>query len=348
MASARPVDGLAAAPPVLHGQPAAAAHPVDSAAHSAAHSAARSAASGRAWLQGLADAALATRTLQAQRATALLHAGAALLVLGLLLSIYGRGLVLDYRAGWDSTFLTAPQVRAVLGWVLGPAATLTGWGLPDAATLAGLRWAAGGGGDSAARWIHLFALTLAGAVLLPRSLLALAAFWRARRTARHLTLPMVGPYFQALLRDAPARQRPVTVLPYSFNPDARQRAALPATLAGVLGAGAQPQISPCLPMGAEDDLARQLPPVLADTVVALLALSATPERETHGAFVRTLAATLPARCELQVWVDSSGYRQRLGAAPEAGSRLAQRRSAWQHLLAEMALPAPVFVDLAEG
>ena len=42
---------------------------------------------------------------------------------------------LEYRAGWESTFLDAARVRALLGFALAPAAWLTGIALPDVARL---------------------------------------------------------------------------------------------------------------------------------------------------------------------------------------------------------------------
>ena len=45
------------------------------------------------------------------RAQTLLHVGAAALALGLVAGLYLRGLVLDYRVGWESTFLAPPTVQ---------------------------------------------------------------------------------------------------------------------------------------------------------------------------------------------------------------------------------------------
>ncbi len=289
-----------------------------------------------------------TAPLQRRRAAAWLHAAAALLALGAVLSMYGRGLVFDYRAGWDSTFLQPGQVRAILAAVLGPAAGVSGLALPDAEAIAGLRWADGGSGEGAARWIHLYALTLGAVVVLPRSLLAAAAALGAHRAARSLALPLDEPYFRRLLRQSPSAAHPVTVLPYSYRLGPAQRAGLAGALGDALGGGAQPQLAPVLPMGAEDALPAGLPEPLADTVVALFALTATPERETHGAFVHALAAALPGRCTLQVVVDESVFRQQLATGEEGAQRLAQRRLAWQRMLGDLKLPAPRFADLSAG
>ena len=90
----------------------------------------RSRRSGLRSARPLADAA---------RAAVLLHAGAAALALGLIAGMYLRGLVLDYRVGWESTFLVAEAVHALLATVLAPAAALSGIALPDAAAFAALR-----------------------------------------------------------------------------------------------------------------------------------------------------------------------------------------------------------------
>ena len=291
----------------------------------------------------------ATAPLQAARAVALLHAAAALLALGALASLYARGLVLDYRAGWDSTFLDAGQVRAALGVLLGPAAAFSGQLLPDAAALAGLRLSQGGG-EGAARWIHLWAITLLGAVVLPRLALAAAAAWRARRLATQLPLPD-DDGLRRLLRSASGQPLAVAVLPYSYQLDAARQAALLQVLDDLWGPGVLPQLQPSLPLGAEDDLPRGLPQPLPATVVALFALTATPERETHGAFLRALAGQMSvsptanpaAGRALEVMVDESGFRQRL-AGQSLGERLAQRRAAWLALAAEQGL-VPRFINL---
>ena len=291
----------------------------------------------------------ATAPLQAARVVALLHAAAALLALGALASLYARGLVLDYRAGWDSTFLDAGQVRAALGLLLGPAAAVIGQPLPDAAALAGLRLSQGAG-DGAARWIHLWAITLLAAVVLPRLALAAAAVWRARRLATHLPLPD-DDGLRRLLRAAGGQHLAVAVLPYSYQLDAARQAALLRVLDDCWGPGVLPQLQPSLPLGAEDALPRGLPQPLPATVVVLFAMTATPERETHGAFLRAMAGQIatgpaarpaPAR-SLELMVDESGFRQRL-AGPALAERLAQRRAAWLALAAEQGL-VPRFINL---
>lgn len=292
-----------------------------------------------------AEWALATRGVQQPRVAAALHLAAALLALAVVASMYVVGLAFDYRAGWDSTWLDAQAVQRLLATVLAPASAVSGIALPDAAELARLRFAEGSSGERAGRWIHLYAVTLAMAVIAPRLALAAWAGWRARRAAAGLALPLDEPYFRALLRDGPQRPRPVTVLPYSYTLGAAQQAALVPALVAAIGPGAQPRLVPSLPLGAEDDLKSHLPGDLAPDVAVLFAASATPERESHGAFVRALVAALPRGAQLAVLVDESGLRQHAGRASDAELRLTQRRAAWQRLLHDLSLPPPRFVDL---
>lgn len=287
----------------------------------------------------------ASAELHGQRLAASLHGAAALLALAVVASMYLLGLVVDYRAGWDSTWLDAGGVRAVLGVVLGPAAALSGLALPDAAVLAPLRWAEGGAGESAARWIHLYAITLGLGVIAPRLLLAAWALRRAGQAASGWAWPADDPYFRALRLQAPAPEQPVSVLPYSYTLGDIQRAALPAALREAFGVGARLRLSAALPMGAEDELATTLPDDLAGTVAALFAATATPERETHGAFVRALQRALAGRASVAVLVDESGLRAHAGTAADAELRLQRRRDAWQRLMSDLSLPAPRFIDL---
>jgi hypothetical protein len=293
-----------------------------------------------------AEWAVAARGVQRLRVATVLHGAAALLALLVIASMYVFGLAFDYRAGWDSTWLDAERVQRTLAFVFTPATALSGLEVPPIEVMAKLRFAEGSAGESAARWIHLYAITLALFVVLPRVLLAAGAAWRARRAADSRTLPLTEPYFRALLRDGPAVARPVTVLPYSYTLAAPQVKALPKALADAIGPGAQPHVKPSLPLGAEDALpAAALEDVQGD-VAALFAASATPERETHGAFVRALIRELDGRAAVSVLVDESSMRLRTLGMSDADLRLTQRRVSWQRMLHDLSLPAPRFVDLS--
>jgi hypothetical protein len=259
------------------------------------------------------------------RAGALLHAAAAALALGLVAGLYVRGLVLDYRAGWQSTFLDAATVQMLLGTLLAPASTITGIVLPDVAPL---RVAADVPATaSAAPWIHLYAATLAAFVIVPRFVLGVAATWRARWLAARFPLPLQGPYFERLRLQQQGGRALVQVLPYAAGVGPQAGLGLRAALATVFGNDLQLRMGPLTAFGDEAAAAAITTEPGATLRVALFDLGATPEAEAQGRFVATLAGLQPALPLLLV-ADESAFRRRFGNLPD---RLAERRAAWQRL-----------------
>ncbi len=316
------------------------------------------------------------------RAASVLHACAATLSLGLIAGLYARGLVLDYRAAWESTFLDATNAHAVLALLLAPASALAGIPLPDAAAFEALRAAHGSAGlgvgaaagvgagasagaiagvsagasagasagvnagvsaaASAAPWIHLLALTLALVVVLPRSALALVSALRARRWAQRFELPLAEPYFAALLREQRGEAARVVVLPYAATPAPQAVLGLRALLASGLGDGMQLQVLATLPFGTEDDAS---------------AWPALPAAGTVAVALFDLAAT-PEAENHGAFMRALAQRAPAGATvlalvDEAGfatrfkgdaARLEQRRSVWRDVLGAAGC-VPVFADL---
>lgn len=72
------------------------------------------------------------------RAARVLHLSAALLPLGIIAGLYVRGMVFEYRAGWDSTFLDAKTVYGILTFFLQPAAQLINLPLPNLVEMSAL------------------------------------------------------------------------------------------------------------------------------------------------------------------------------------------------------------------
>ncbi|HEY6131202.1 MAG TPA: DUF2868 domain-containing protein, partial [Halioglobus sp.] len=72
------------------------------------------------------------------RVVILLHVASAAVALALIAGMYFRGLVLEYRVGWNSTFLETQTVHHLLSFSLAPALWLTGIQLPDVAQMEAL------------------------------------------------------------------------------------------------------------------------------------------------------------------------------------------------------------------
>jgi hypothetical protein len=278
----------------------------------------------------------ACANIDAARIRAALHAAAAAVALGLIAGLYVRGLTTDYAVGWESTFL---DPAAMHGWVhalLGPAAAISGLPLPDQAAVAAWRVVPGGiatAGGAAAPLIHLHALSLALAVLLPRCLLAAIAWRQSLRLRREFPLP------DALRAVLTASTSPLAgdlgrLVLLIHGGDERVRAdALAASLPHTDGA---PVIT--VAVGDEDRVAL---PMVVDTVLLLVAMTATPEPESHGRLLTRLRQLAPS-ARLVIAIDSEPFTRRFGAWP---ARVAERRTAWQ-AFADGAGVAVALLDLA--
>ena len=281
------------------------------------------------------------RGLTTLRTEALLHAGAAALAGGLVAGLYARGLVFDYRAGWESTFLSPEAARALVGTVLWPASQLSGIALPDSAGFAALQSsAAATAGTPAGPWIHLLALTLGLVVVLPRGLLAIGTALWARRRSHRFVLPLDGPYFERLLRLQRGGAAHVVAFAYGTTLTPQATLGLRALIAGAFGPKVDLRIAPAVAFGDEDE-APPSPPVSTTHAVAVFDLSATPEAENQGRFLAQLGAALPAGAVLAVLLDETAFRRRFAAVAE---RLEQRRESWRQW-GEGQGVAPIGVDL---
>ena len=268
-----------------------------------------------------------TKPLAALRAETVLHAAAAALALGLVAGIVARGLVLDYRAVWESTFLDAKAAHAVVATVFAPAAELSGIAIPDEAGFAALRAAHGetAAGAPAGPWLLLIVLTLLGAVVLPRAVLALGCAALAAARTRRFRLPIESPYFQRLLRVRKGGPARVSLHPYGVTPTPQATLGLRALLAAALGPRLDLEFAATVGFGREDDAAPTVDPACTHAV-ALFDMGATPELENQGRFVRTLLAAVPGGAAVAAVVDASAFARRFAAVDQ---RVAERRDAWR-------------------
>lgn len=280
-------------------------------------------------------------SLTAVRVARILHLSAFAFALGAIVALYLRGLVFEFRAGWESTFLGAAEVHRLLSLALGPASRLTGIPIADPQHLETLQFAAGPG-ENAAPWLHLYATTIALFVLVPRGLLALGTWFVQRRRERALPLPLDDAYFQRLLRGFRGERAAVRVLPYSYQLAPQSALGLKEIVTRAFGPKSEVSIAPSVAFGEEDALPADLVPAAAlALVVILFNLTATPEAENHGTFVCAVADALPPGTPLVALIDEAVFRQRFAGQTE---RLEERRGGWRELLAARNVEA-VFVDL---
>jgi hypothetical protein len=291
----------------------------------------------------------AARPLLMARAVRMLHFAAAAVGAGLIAGLYLRGVAFDYRAGWESTFLDAARAHGVLSVLYGPASWLTGIAIPDAAHLEAIRWRDGGGGESAARWIHLLAATALLFVVVPRLALALIATFRIARWSRRAPVPAsVASYARIAFSGVGGLvdRGIVMVVPFAYEPAPNSLARLRTLLGAEMGEHLAIDLRAPVRYGEEEAFVREVADQggqLADVVVLLASLAATPEEENHGLVIEGLRDWLAKhrpRAQLVVMVDEGPYAPRVPA-----DRLEERRRAWQAFVAARGVEAR-FVNLA--
>lgn len=266
------------------------------------------------------------------------HLAAAMFAAGALLSLYARGFLSEYRAGWESTFLSAEQVHAILSTLFAPALALFPLQGFSTAEIEALRFSQVPSAAGGARWVHLYGATLLLLVVLPRLVLAGVAHWKARRLARDFPLDLEQPYFRKLGDQVGASGPAVLrVLPYSFTVDEARDRGLSQVAAMLLGEQARVMLRPPSAYGEEpQDMLRDVnldDPDVTYTAV-LFNLAATPEKENHGAFLDYLVRT--SKRGVAVLIDESSLLERSDEA-----RLAERVSLWQQFCSFHRAPATV-------
>ena len=267
--------------------------------------------------------------LTAARLGRTIHLSAAMFALGAVLSLYGRGLLSQYAAGWESTFLDATQVHSLLSVLFAPAIAvfqLQGFTLAE---IEALRFPQTTAPEGGARWVHLYAATIFLLVVLPRLVLALVANWRATRLSRRFPLDLDQPYFRKLNETIGAGAGGMLrVLPFSFTVDEARHRGLGQIAIMLFGEQGRMMLRPSTSYGEEPrEVLRDVDindPNVTMTAV-LFNLTATPEKENHGAFLDYLVKASPRG--IAVLLDESSFVERMGQADQRG--LAERTALWQ-------------------
>ncbi|MEO6092992.1 MAG: DUF2868 domain-containing protein [Novosphingobium sp.] len=296
--------------------------------------------------------AAASAPLVGARIARTFHLGAGLFAAGLIGGIYLRALVVEYRAGWESTFLGPGAVHALLSTVLGPASWASGVAIPPLEAMAAMRWIGPTtGGVNAAPWIHLYTVTLVGSIVAPRMLLALWQGARAFRLKRRFPVPgREDFYVRRLLRSAGAAPGTARVTPYAYRPGEETRRRLAAAMRAALGEGAEVRFDEPVDYGGEDRWLADSPGSPEDDYhILLFTLSTTPEEENHGALAAALAVRTARErpgTALAALVDESPYRAHFAGQAGLEDRVAGRLGAWRRVLAPAGL-TPLGLDLAQ-
>ena len=264
-------------------------------------------------LQFMVDWARLGARLNLARIARILHWSAAAFAVGAILSLYARGIVARYAAGWESTFLDAGQVHGLLSLLFAPAERLfglQGFTLDEVRSLQGWGESKPGNGG---RWVHLYAASLLVYVVLPRLVLGTLAALRALWLRRRFPLDLDQPYFQQLSVAAGAEPGLLRVLPYSLTVDEARSKGLDGVARDMLGEQARVRVLPPAAYGSD---APALEAGEGVTTAGLFGIAATPEQENHGAFLAALGrgrrlVALLDQSALAVRVDAVRLRERV-------------------------------------
>jgi hypothetical protein len=276
-----------------------------------------------------------------------IHLAAAAFATGAVVSLYARGLLTQYVVGWESTFLDAHQVHAVLTWLFAPALAvfpIDGFTLGDIERLRFSQTPSHTTGG--AHWVHLYAATLLLLVILPRLLLTTIAAWRASRLSRRIAIDVQLPYYRQLAEQIGMGAGPteLRVLPYSFTLDEARDRGLSAIARQMFGERTHVMLRPPVPYGEDAGAVPAEPPTdatqAAQTVTAaLFNLAATPEKENHGAFLEALRRQLSRG--VLVLVDESAMLERSASQAGGDTRLAERIALWRQFCSHYGMQASV-------
>ncbi|MEO5671840.1 MAG: DUF3482 domain-containing protein [Ramlibacter sp.] len=139
--------------------------------------------------------------IESLRLQQVLHIAAAAWAVGVALSIAGGGFVREYRVGWESLWLDAEGVCAVLNFLFAPVL----WLLPvEGFSVEELRRLHSDSGvpvdrEQARKWVVLYLGLLFLVVVLPRTILAAWAARRSQALLRRVTIALDEPYFAGIL-----------------------------------------------------------------------------------------------------------------------------------------------------
>lgn len=260
-----------------------------------------------------------------------LHLAAAAFAAGLVAALYWRGLSVEYVVGWESTFLGPEFTHRLIRIVLSPAAALLGMELPGIEAIRAMRWSEGQTPPNAGPYIHLFAMTAMGFILIPRLLLAGAQFWRENSLQRHFPLPEAeAACLRRLCVPHPEGKERLRVVPHNLDLGEPDREALTSLFGDWLGAVPQVDFADTLVYGDEEVFLRRedLKPRDFDHLIGLFNLAATPEAEVQGHLVRGLASRIKNSESLSVLLDESHFRERFSHQENFEERLDRRIQAW--------------------
>ena len=246
-------------------------------------------------------------TLNTLRISLVFHAASIAFAIGMLGSLYVRGLFKAYRVGWESTFLSADAIHALASVVLAPGAWLFNMEIPSVEQVAGLQMP-NGREELAANWIHLYAGSILLCVIVPRLVLLIKAGYSKVCMQRNFPLPLSSMYYTALRSLRAGFQATVLTIPFRYELTSVMKANLTRLLECAHGLSSTVSLEQAVVMGHDvNDWKSAFHREGYIAVFVIFNLNATAEQDTHGRLMRNILKECRGLAPVIPIVDTSPY-----------------------------------------
>ena len=278
------------------------------------------------------------------RIAEILHFSAALFGLGLIASIGIHGWGTEYTVGWESTWLS-DKPAAVLTFInlfygmIPVNADLFNQLTPQ--VIESMKFGAGHG-QNAAPWLVQLFYIISLIVVVPRILLGLYAYAKARYIENHFPIDLDSVYYSNILRQWRGQTMLIQIIPFSYPLTDKVKDGIQKFASEL-----HPENSRCIfsEVQHENTKLPEIPAGEQTEVIAVFAMTSTPETEVQGRFIAELKQkALDSKALLRVVIDTSGFLARFANTPQ---RIAERKKNWSNFLAPYGVSF-AFVNLTDA
>ena len=278
------------------------------------------------------------------RIAEILHFSAALFGLGLIASIGIHGWGTEYTVGWESTWLS-DKPAAVLTFInlfygmIPVNADLFNQLTPQ--VIESMKFGAGHG-QNAAPWLVQLFYIISLIVVVPRILLGLYAYAKARYIGNHFPIDLESVYYSNILRQWRGQTMLMQIIPFSYPLTEKVKEGIQKFASEL-----HPENSRCIFSEAQHENTKlpEIPAGEQTEVIAVFAMTSTPEIEVQGRFIAELKQkALDSKALLRVVIDTSGFLARFANTPQ---RIAERKKNWSNFLAPYGVSF-AFVNLTDA
>lgn len=278
------------------------------------------------------------------RIAEILHFSAALFGLGLIASIGIHGWGTEYTVGWESTWLS-DKPAAVLTFInlfygmIPVNADLFNQLTPQ--VIESMKFGAGHG-QNAAPWLVQLFYIISLIVVVPRILLGLYAYAKARYIENHFPIDLDSVYYSNILRQWRGQTMLIQIIPFSYPLTDKVKDGIQKFASEL-----HPENSRCIFSEAQHENTKlpEIPAGEQTEVIAVFAMTSTPEIEVQGRFIAELKQkALDSKALLRVVIDTSGFLARFANTPQ---RIAERKKNWSNFLAPYGVSF-AFVNLTDA